>query len=90
MNNQLTVNDPVSKETLEKMREAHEMCLTLENALMIIEQEKIDIMVKYRTINAQYKKLMGHEMSIRGIPSDSIVEIDKNTGVLTVRTPSAT
>lgn len=86
----LTINDPISKETLEKMRIIHDLCSQLQAALMTIEQEKVDIIVKHRTIDGQYKKMIDHEMSLRGIPSGTIVEIDPNTGIISVESKPST
>lgn len=84
---QLTPNDPVSKDTLEQLRQLRDVKGDLALKLLSLEQEKIRILASHRRVEDHLTRLFETILVERGLSPETDIEIDPQTGVLKVVSP---
>lgn len=83
----LTINDPISPDTLKKLGALTNARMQLAEQLLDMEQEKIKIMVTSRQLDDEKQKVFDKELSDRGLPPSAPVEVDAKTGLISMVTP---
>lgn len=89
MSEKLTANDPVSPEILKQFSTLAEAKKELALTLLSLETEKIRILNSARKIEEQLTRLFEACLVERGLPPDSVVEIDPRTGKITIMAETA-
>lgn len=79
---QLTINDPVTPEDLQRLAEVQGRRLEIADALLDLEQEKVRLLVQARQIDEQKNQLFGKIVTDRGLPQGFPVEIDAKSGLV--------
>lgn len=84
----LTVNDPVPPEVIQAFEqiERARARIALEN--MTLDQRKIQLLAAAKKVDEQFQKLFDSILLERGLPLNTVVEIDDKTGRLTVAKPA--
>ena len=81
---QLTVNDPVDAATVQRIGELVMRRHALGEMMLDIEAEKVKILVENRQVEAERRKLFANILQSRGLAPDAAVEIDPNSGKLSL------
>ena len=81
---QLTVNDPVDAATVQRIGELVMRRHQLGEMMLDIEAEKVKILVENRQVEAERRKLFANILQSRGLAPDAAVEIDPNSGKLSL------
>lgn len=89
MTQRLTPADPVSKDVLAQFKSLSDAKVDLAGKLMSLEQEKIRILASHRRIEDHMTRLFEMTLVERGISPEAEVEIDPQTGVLSLVTEGA-
>jgi hypothetical protein len=76
----LTINDPVDPPTLKRIGEIQNRRLQLGDMLLDFEQEKVKIIVESRKLDDERSRLFTGLLNARGIAPHIPVEIDPETG----------
>lgn len=82
----LTINDPLTQETLKKLAQLTNQRLQIADQLLDLEQEKIKLMVASRQIDDEKQRLFAKELTDRGLPPNAPVEVDAKTGAISIVT----
>lgn len=83
----LTLNDPISKGTLEQFRQIHDARVRLSLALLQLEQNKINLLGGAKRLDAQQDQLFQAALVERGLPPGTPVDVDAKTGLISLRHP---
>jgi hypothetical protein len=83
----LTPNDPIPPEQIKQFTELAEARATIANNLLQLEQDKIYLLASAKQIDEQHRRLFQAVLTERGMAPDTQVEVDGETGKLTVKTP---
>jgi hypothetical protein len=82
---QLTLDDPVDTETLQKFNKLEVARHELGARMLEIEQEKIRILGAAHQVDQQSQRLFEQVLLDRGIKPNAPVDIDSTTGKVTMR-----
>lgn len=85
----LTINDPLSPETLKKLAQLTNTRLQMADHMLDLEHEKIKIMVASRQIDDEKQRLFEKELTDRGLSPSSPVEVDAKTGLISLVKPDS-
>lgn len=85
----LTINDPVDPQSLKRMGDIQNRRLQLGEMMLDLEQEKVKILVETRQLENERSKLFAHILTSRGIGPSTPVEVDPNTGKISLLGPNA-
>lgn len=80
----LTVNDPVTPEQLKRIGELTGARYDLADRLLDLEQQKVGILVSAKQVDEEKNRIFNKILMERGLPPGTPIEIDGETGVLTV------
>lgn len=80
----LTMNDPVSKETLLEFAQLQEARLQLADRFLQLEQDKIQLLASAKKVDDQQRRLFEAVLVERGYPPLTRVTIDARTGHLEI------
>lgn len=83
----LTVNDPVPPEVIQAFDHIEKARARIAIENMALDQRKIQLLAAAKKVDEQFQKLFDSILVERGLPLDTVVEIDDKTGVLTVQSP---
>lgn len=83
----LTLNDPVSKEEREYLQQLDMTKLGFAQKLLALELEKVNLIAASRRIENQTKEVFQKILVNRGQSADLVVDIDIDTGVISVQNP---
>jgi hypothetical protein len=83
----LTMNDPVDAATLQRIGELFARRHQLGDMMLDIEHEKVKVLVESRRVDDERRKLFAHILTSRGLAPDAAVEIDSETGKLSLPLP---
>jgi hypothetical protein len=86
--NKLTIEDPVSKESLAALEKLEAGHLGLASRLAELELEKIQVMIRLRAIMEERNRLIERELVERGLSPTTTAQIDDETGKITVLRPA--
>lgn len=85
----LTANDPVSPEVLSRLQQVVGARAQLLEQLMELEQTKVQILVGERQLILEKDRLIEKTLTDRGFDPKTPVEIDAQTGIISVIQPKA-
>jgi hypothetical protein len=80
----LTINDPVDAQTLKRMGEIQTRRLQLGEMMVDLEQEKVKVLVEVRRLDDERSKLFATVLSSRGLGPNVPVEVDPQTGKISL------
>lgn len=80
----LTLNDPIDPETLNKIGELTGRRYDAAEALLDLEQRKVTILVAVKGLDDEKQRLFNKILLERGLAPGTPVEIDGQTGMITV------
>ena len=80
----LTPNDPVDAATLKRIGEIQTRRFQLGDMLLDLEQEKVKILVEGRRLDEERQRLFAHVLTSRGLQPTVPVEVDPETGKITL------
>ncbi len=80
----LTMNDPVDPSTLKRLGELTAARYDLADKLLDLEQQKVGILVGAKQIDDEKARLFNKLLMERGLPPNTAVEIDSESGLITV------
>lgn len=80
----LTPNDPIDVETLARISELESTRARLGLQLLDIEDDKVKILVSSRRIDEEKQRIFEKALMERGLPPNTPVEINANTGLIHV------
>jgi len=80
----LTVNDPVSREELDRIGQIDLARAGIADKNLMLDQEKIRLLAAARRLDEQYQSLFKEIVVARGLPEDTKVEVNMNTGAIKV------
>ena len=83
----LTPADPLDEETKQKLDELTEMSYDIAIKLYESEQAKVRLLVAGRQVDVEKQKLFEKILMDRGLPPNTPVEIDGQTGMIKVLHP---
>lgn len=83
----LTLNDPVDASTVKRIGELLARRHQLGDMLLDYEQEKVKILVESRRIDDERERLFNQILTSRGLAASVPVEIDPETGRISLRQP---
>lgn len=86
---ELTVNDPVPADILQQFRTLSDAKKDLALTLLSLENEKVRIIASSRRVEEQLTRLFEACLVERGLPPEAEVEIDPNTGKISVTNAKA-
>jgi hypothetical protein len=78
----LTLEDPVSPETLHQLRQIHDARLHLCERAVDLDQEKIQVLAAIKRLDDQKHRVFEGILVERGLPPQTQTEIDGRTGKL--------
>ena len=81
---QLTVNDPVSPEELQRIGALTGARYDVADRMLDLEQQKVTLLVTARQIDDEKNKLFNKILIDRGLPPGTPIELDSETGALKV------
>lgn len=84
----LSVNDPVAPEARKTLEELAAARYEFGERLLELEQEKVRIMVAANRVDEERGRLFEKILMERGLPPNTPVEIEAQTGVLKVLRPT--
>ncbi len=80
----LTADDPVSQEELGSLSELEEAETRVARQLLLIEQKRIYLLASAKKIEMQRNRVFEQILVDRGLPLDSIIDLDHRTGEIRV------
>lgn len=80
----LTLEDPVDRETLDRMGELENARHQLGVQLLDIEQDRVRLLAAAHKIDEQQSRYYEQILLKRGLPGNTRVEVDANTGRITL------
>lgn len=83
-NPKLTLNDPVDPALLKRIGEIQSRRFQLGDMLIDLEQEKVKIIVESRKLDDERSRHFATILSARGLTPDMPIEIDSETGKITL------
>jgi hypothetical protein len=86
----LSINDPMSRETLTRIQELSETKSALCEQYFDMDAEKIRLTVAIKQIEQEKQRLFEKELVDRGMSPTAAVEVDGKTGVMTLLSPAGT
>jgi hypothetical protein len=81
---QLTLNDPVDSASLKRIGEIQSRRFQLGDMLLDLEQEKVKILVEGRRLDDERQRLFAHILTSRGLNPSVPVEIDPESGKISL------
>ena len=78
--NRLTVNDPVSPDVLAEIKQIDMVKAGMAERNMALDQEKVTLLAARRRIDNQHSEIFNKILVERGLPSDTTIQVDLNTG----------
>lgn len=83
----LTVDDPVSQETIQAFRQIQAAQADVSVELMMLEQRKIQLMAAFKKLQEQHDRTFQGVLVERGLPPNTAAELEGKTGRLILKTP---
>lgn len=80
----LTPNDPVSPEALERLNELERGQYQIALRLLQLEEDKVKLLAASHQVNQQRQRMFEQVLMERGMPPQSQVEIDSDSGKITL------
>ena len=80
----LTVNDPVPADTLSKLRALQDARQDLADRYLSLEQDQVRILAASRRVDDERQRVFDGLLMERGLAPQTKVEIDANTGKITL------
>lgn len=81
----LTVNDPVAPEQLKRISELTGARYDLADRLLDLEQQKVGILISAKQVDEEKNRIFNKILMDRGLPPGTPIEIDGETGAVTVQ-----
>ena len=81
---QLTVENPVSREVLAEFQGIRDAQIKLAEQNLLLDREKVRILAASNKLDQQHKRLFETILVDRGLAPDTPVELDASTGKLTL------
>ncbi len=81
----LTINDPVSKEVLRMLSELESARVSMALDLLSIEQERVRVLAAAHKLEEQSHRIYEKILTERGLPLNSHIEIEPQTGEITLQ-----
>lgn len=81
----LTVNDPVSLESLKEFNQLEAARHDIALRLLELEQERVRLLAAAHQVGKQHERLFEKVLVDRGLPPTTPVDIDSTTGQIKVR-----
>lgn len=81
----LTLDDPISKGTLEQLRQIHDARTKIAVMMLQLEQNKINLLGSAKRLDEQQSRLFEAALVERGVAPGTPVDIDASTGKINLR-----
>ena len=88
-NKKLSVNDPITPEMLNTLRTIEEGEGQIAHRFLELEHERVGLLVTSKNLRMERGKIFNLILSERGLPPNTIIEINDATGKITVLDPLA-
>lgn len=76
----LTVNDPVSREELDRITQLDAARAGIAEKNLLLDQEKVNLIAAARRLESEYKEAFNKILVERGLPTDTLININMKTG----------
>ena len=78
----LTLEDPISRGTLDQFKQIHEARTKIALSLLQLEQNKINLLGAAKRLDEQQRRLFEAALVERGVDPGTAIDIDANTGLM--------